>query len=333
MNLSNSLNDHVHVIIRAAGERTMHLCKQLIIEQGVSADNLSSVNEAPFSAALKKSFELGLERGLKWTLCIDADVLLRPGAVETMLHLAEQQDEEICVIQVFILDKFIGGPRNAGVHLYRTSLLSKALEKIPPEGLNIRPEFHTLQAMAAIGYPYKTVPYLVGTHDFEQYYRDIFRKCFIHAHKHTDLSELFLSFWREKAITDKDYVVALHGFASGVEHLGAVFIDSRQEIYQNLLSKYQIQEKNELASGDYSLAAIEELINNWVEPDLYQERYPTKFGLVSGEKDKISGKQRISQLAAEMGILKLIPYAIGSFLKKTGQWLQDRVNTPKFLVF
>jgi len=85
MNITNSLNDHVHVIIRSAGERTMHLCKQLIIEQGVSADNLSVVNEAPFSAALKKSFELGMERGLKWTLCIDADVLLRPGAVETML--------------------------------------------------------------------------------------------------------------------------------------------------------------------------------------------------------------------------------------------------------
>jgi len=70
-----------------------------------------------------------------------------------------------------------------------------------------------------------------------------------------------------------------------------------------------------------------------VEPDLYQERYPTKFGLVSDEKDKISRKQKISRLTAEMGILKLIPYAIGSFLKKTGQRLQDWVNTPKFLVF
>ena len=93
----------------------MQLCKQLIVDQGVSAENLAVVKEAPFSAALKKSFELGMECGLKWTFCIDADVLLRPGAVETMVNLAEQEDEQVCEIQGFILDKFFGGPRNGGV--------------------------------------------------------------------------------------------------------------------------------------------------------------------------------------------------------------------------
>jgi hypothetical protein len=169
----------------------------------------------------------------------------------------------------------------------------------------------------------------VGIHDFEQYFLDIFRKCFIHAHKHLDLTELFLSFWREKAVNDMDYEVALHGFASGVDHYGEISIDSRQEMYRTLLSKYQLQEKSELASGSYSLAAIEELINSWVEPDLYRELYPTKFGLVSGEKEKLSKKQKISQLVAEFGIFKLIPYAIGSVLQKIGKWLQDWVNSSR----
>jgi hypothetical protein len=327
------LKDRASIIIRSSGERTGQLCKQLILEQGVPAENLVVLKEAPFSTALKRSFETGIERGLKWTLCNDADVLLRPGAVETMLNLAEQQDEQVCEVQGFILDKFIGGPRNGGVHLYRTSLLPKALENIPLEGSNVRPEFQTLQGMAAIGYPYKTIPFLVGIHDFEQYYLDIFRKCFIHAHKHLDLAEVFLSFWREKASSDMDYVVALHGFASGVEHYGEVFIDSRQEIYQILLSSYQIQEKSDLASESYSLAAIEEIINNWVEPDLYRELYPTKFGLVSGEKGELSKRQKISQLAAEMGFFKLVPYAFGSVLQKTGEWLKDRVNSSGHLVF
>jgi hypothetical protein len=192
---------------------------------------------------------------------------------------------------------------------------------------NVRPEFQTLQAMAAIGYPYKTVPFLVGIHDFEQYYRDIFRKCFIHAHKHLEMAELLLSVWWEKANCDMDYEVALHGFASGVEHYGEISIDSRLEIYPTLLSAYQVQEKNELASGSYSLAAIEELINNWVEPDLYRELYPTKFGLVTGEKDKKSARQRLSELKTEIGIFKLIPYVIGSVLQKIGIWLQDKVNS------
>jgi hypothetical protein len=329
--IDKDLNDRACVIIRAASERTEQLCQKLIIEQGVSSENLSVLKEAPFSAALKRSFETGIERGLKWTLCNDADVLLRPGAVETMLNLAEQQDEQVFEIQGFILDKFIGGPRNGGIHLYRTSLLPKALEKIPPEESIVRPEFHMLQAMAAIGYPYKTIPYLVGTHDFEQYYLDIFRKCFIHAHKHLYLAEAFLSFWRENAVNDMDYTVALHGFASGVEHFGEVSIDSRQEIYQTLLLPYQIQEKSELTSESYSLATIEEIINCWREPDIYRELYPTKFGLVSDETEKLSKKQKFFQLAADFGILKFIPYAIGSVLQKTGKWLQDWVNSSRKL--
>jgi hypothetical protein len=322
-------NELASIVIRSANERTEQLCRKLIIEQGVSSENLFIVKEAPFSAALKKSFELGIERGLKWTLCNDADVLLRPGAVENMVHFAEQQDEQICEIQGFILDKFIGGPRNGGVHLYRTSLLTKALEKVPPEGVNVRPEYHTLLAMAAIGHTWKTIPFLVGIHDFEQYYIDIFRKCFIHAHKHLDLTELFLSFWRERAITDMDYIVALDGFASGVEYLGEVFIDSRQEIFQTLLSKYQVQEKKELALEKYSPGEIEELINNWVEPDLYHELYPTKFGLVVDEKEELSRKQKILQLAADFGIFKFIPYTIGWLLQKAGKWLQYWVNSSR----
>ena len=317
-----SVKDRVSIIIRSAGERTEQLCQQLILEQAVPPENLAVVKEAPFSAALKKSFEAGIERGLKWTLCNDADILLRPGAVETMVNLAEQQNEQVCEIQGFVLDKFFGGPRNGGVHMYRTSLLSKALERIPHGGSNVRPEFQTLQGMEALGYPYRTVPYLVGIHDFEQYYRDIFRKCFIHTYKHLEMAELLLSVWREKAKNDMDYVVALHGFANGVEHYGEVSIDSTLETYPTLLSAYHVQEKNELASGSYSLADIEELINNWVEPDLYRQLYPTKFGLLIGQEDKKSVNQRIAELKTEIGIYKLIPYAIGSVLQKIGRWLQ-----------
>ena len=332
MALSDNLNDLVSVIIRSAGERTEQLCKNLIIEQGVSPENLCIVKEAPFSAALKITFELGIERDLKWTLCNDADVLLRPGAVENMIVLAEQQNENVCEIEGYILDKFFGGPRNGGVHLYRSSVLLKALEYIPPEGLDIRPEHHTRQALAAIGYPWKTVPYLVGIHDFEQYYKDIFRKCFVHAHKHLNLTELFLSIWREKAACDMDYVVALQGFAKGVEHYGEVFIDSRQEIYQALLSKLQLQEKQALALEKYSLASIEKIINNWVEPNLYRDQYPTKFGLVPDEKQQLTKKQRFLQKVADFGVIMIFPFTIGWFLQATGKQLQDWARSSRKLI-
>ncbi|MFC2054357.1 hypothetical protein ACFLV7_08705 [Chloroflexota bacterium] len=323
---SNNLNDLVSVIIRSAGERTEQLCKELIIEQGVSPDNLFIVKEAPFSAALKTAFELGIERGLKWTLCNDADVLLRPGAVKNMIALAEQQDENVCGIEGFILDKFTSGPRKGGVHLYRSSVLLKALEYIPPEGLDIRPETHTQKALAAIGYPWKVVQYLVGIHDFEQYYKDIFRKCFVHAHKHLDLTELYLSVWREKATSDMDYVVALRGFASGVEHYGEVFIDSRQEIYQALVSELQLQEKQALALEKYSLASIEEIINNWEIPKSYRERYPTYFHLLSDELPKT---QRFLQTLAYFGIIMIFPYTIGWVFQAAGNRLKDWARSSR----
>jgi len=320
------INNLVSVIIRSAGERTEQLCKKLIIEQGVSPENLCIVNEAPFSAALKTTFELGIERDLKWTLCIDADVLLRPGAVKNMIVLAEQQDEKVCEIQGFILDKFIGGPRIAGNHLYRTSVLSKALENIPPEGLDIRPEHNTLQALAAIGYPWIQVPYLVGIHDFEQYYKDILRKCFIHAHKNLDLTELFLPIWREKAISDMDYAVALHGFASGVEYYGEVYINSKQELYQALVSKFQQKEKQALALEKYSLASIEEIINNWVAPNLYREKSPTKFGL---DADEFTKKKNFLQLLADFGIIMIFPYTVGWVFQAAGKQLQDWARSSR----
>jgi hypothetical protein len=326
MALSDNLNNLVSVIIRSAGERTEQLCKKLIIDQGVSPDNLFVVKEAPFSAALKRSFELGIERDLKWTLCIDADVLLRPGAVKKMIALAEQQDEKLCEIEGFILDKFAGGPRTGGIHLYRSSILLKALESIPPEGLDIRPENHTLDALAAKGYPCKVVQYLVGIHGFEQYYRDIFRTCFVHAHKHLHLTELFLTIWREKAISDMDYVVALKGFASGVEHYGEVFIDTKQEIYEGLVAELQLQEKQSLALEKFSLASIEKIINNWVEPKPYREQYPTKFGLVPKVLTK---KQEFFRKLADFGFIMIIPYSLGWILQATGKQLQDWTRSSR----
>src|SRR5690625_7898401 len=77
--------DDVVVIIRAAGERTEGLCKKLILDQGVQSDKIHLIHEVPFSAALRKSYEIGIESGCRWTLCVDADLLLRPGSISEII--------------------------------------------------------------------------------------------------------------------------------------------------------------------------------------------------------------------------------------------------------
>lgn len=321
------LNDKATIIIRSVGERTEQLCRDLILAQGVAPTNVIIVREAPFSAALRKSFEIGLKRGLPWTFCVDADLLLRPNSIVTMLQLAENHEKNVCQIQGYILDKFFGGPRYGGVHLYRTSLLPLTLTKIPPEGKDVRPETHTLNAMAEAGYPWVTVPYLVGLHDFEQSYQDIFRKSFVQAHKHLKWADLFLTICRERADSDKDYHVALHAFATGLVYDGDVYIDIQQDVYQSQFAALDLVEKQPLLSDSYTPKAIEEIITTWIEPGLYLRRFPNKMGLVMPTSEKpLSIKEKLNRQKKRLGYIKMIPYILGWFLTKMGTNLQALIN-------
>ena len=209
----------VTAIVRSVGERTETACYNLLAEQ-VPAENIVIINEVPFSAAVAKTFQVGIERGLPWTLCIDADVLLRYGAVNDLLAIAAQADKNVFEIQSNILCKFFGGPRQAGNHIYRTSLLNKALDCIPKTEV-IRPETNTIKQMAARGFPRLEIKKLtIGLHDYEQYYVDIYRKAFVQAHKHGHLATtLFDPFWN-KYKHDIAVVCAIISASAGVTMAG-----------------------------------------------------------------------------------------------------------------
>lgn len=266
--------DLVTIIIRSVGERTESLCRKLVLDQGVPKEAVFVINEAPFSKAMKVGFEIGISEKRPWTYCVDADLLLRPQSILNLIEHANKQPSNVCEIQGFILDKFFGGARKGGVHLYRTSLLNKVIELIPPEGKNIRPEAHTLNSMRAAGYPCITVKELVGLHDFEQTQEDIFRKCFVHAHKHIVYTDLFLPFWRSKSHDDLDYKIALAGFGEGIKHFGEVRIDKREKYFQETMHDLKATPKTEINLSDWNLERVECMINTWVEPPEYWKKFP-----------------------------------------------------------
>ncbi|MCI5225303.1 MAG: hypothetical protein D3918_01280 [Candidatus Electrothrix sp. AX2] len=314
---------NVTVIIRSVDERTEKLCQELIVQQGIPRDNIIILREVPFSQALKKGFQLGIERGLPWTWCNDADILLRPNAIKTMLGFAEEQDERVCEIQGYILDKFFGGYRKGGINLYRTSLLPIVLDKIPQEGVDIRPEHRTLKGMKQAGYPFMTVPYAVGIHDFDQYYKDIVRKCFVHAHKHIHCAQLLLGVWREKAKEDVDYCVALQGFAKGIEHNGEVFIDIHQEVYQTAFRDLQITEKEELAPDAYTVDHIEDIIQNWKNPAAYTEAYPEDVIQKKSPQHHSDFMSFLKGKYSEIGLLRFFVFLLGSAFSFCGRLLKN----------
>lgn len=219
--------DSVLAVIRSSGERTTELCQQLVSEE-VPTDNIVIIRETPFTKAIRKTFKLGIERGLPWTLAIDADLLIRINAIRDLLQFAQQMDENVFELQGLVLDKLFLTFRPGGGHLYRTSLLLKAIEQIPHESLSGRPETTTIRNMESHGYPWVQSDILFGLHDYEQYYRDIYRKGFQHGKKHRRYIPYLKPLWQRLGKKDPDYRVAHMGLEVGRNSDEPYYFDAKK---------------------------------------------------------------------------------------------------------
>ena len=85
-------------VIRSANERTEATCYNLLSQQ-IPTENIVLIHERPFSLALAKSYLVGIEHGLSWTLCIDADVLVTDEAVDYVRRIAKSTPGDWFAIQ------------------------------------------------------------------------------------------------------------------------------------------------------------------------------------------------------------------------------------------
>lgn len=262
----------VFVIVRAAGERTEAAARALAAAQ-VGEDKVALIREVPFAAAVRRGFEIGVEAGEPWTLCLDADVLLRPGAIEALRRAGEAALEEepaLFEVEGDVADKLFGQLRQAGQHLYRTALLPKALEEVRFDAKRSRPEATVKDDMERLGHPSARLDVLTGLHDFEQSYADLFRKVFVHTRKHARYMAYASRYWRRLGAQDDDYrfmfvamqaASAINDFAglAGMNHGEKVSIDKRgfSEDVTALLRPMGLDEKPPLRDGDVTGAAVE----------------------------------------------------------------------------
>ena len=106
----------ITVVIRSAGERTLDLCHSLVSEQ-VEEQNIFIIKEKPFSKAVLKNFEIGIENGHKYTLAIDADILLYNKSIELLVKNFSNLTEDYFVYQGLVYDKFFNKFRGGGPHI------------------------------------------------------------------------------------------------------------------------------------------------------------------------------------------------------------------------
>lgn len=240
-------NLDVSVIIRTVGERTEKACYDIIASQ-VPKDQIFFVSEVPFAKTLKKSLELGIERDQKWTLCVDADVLLKHSAISDLIKIGETQSENVVEIQGGVLDKFFFGPRPAGNHLYKTQHLVRALEAIEDSNSSIRPEHSMLKRLAEQGFVWKNIDVVVGLHDFEQSNFDIFRKCVVQAHKHSYHIQKLYERWSLFDHHDLDFKIALAGLGTGImlDSVESTVDDFMVEMYKMNQKMFNWNEKKSL---------------------------------------------------------------------------------------
>lgn len=243
--------DSTIVVIRSSNERTSGLCRELCLKQ-TSEDNLKIVQEVPFERALRKCYETGIASNKKWMVTVDADVLLVDSAIETLIQNAELMPQHYIQLEGRVFDKITGLYRQAGHRIYRAELLPLSLNQIPPEGEQVRPEFFTLQQMGALGNPSRRIPDVVGLHDFEQSFFDLYRKSFVHAVKHPYwINDLIVRSTKRLDI-DADYLVVLKGLWDGMTTKSIVSIDKRKfiEVGMAALESLGLEEKRSIEDVD-----------------------------------------------------------------------------------
>ena len=324
------VTSNVAVIIRSVGERTEALCRHLV-EQQVSPEHVVVIHERPFSKAVQRSFEIGLDFRLDWTLCVDADVLLREDGIQMLVEEASKLPESTFTFSGCMIDKLLGHSRPGGGHLYRTRHCQKALEFIEESDAQIRPETYVKVRMREHGIQGVVDDKLIiGIHDFEQYYVDIYRKAIVYARKHKRKMQYGVKIWERLADTDLDYRIALWGFRIGQSFDGVVSInrDVFPDEINTLLRLSRVEEKHPLTGSTWNHQLPESIISHYLPPQEF----------VTWQRLQLLRKQRLGRLRAEIaavGFWRFFPWKLGTKLQTVGvklqKWSEKGANSADWI--
>ncbi|MEQ8360320.1 MAG: hypothetical protein RH860_12590 [Cytophagales bacterium] len=298
------MNNSVFVVIRSVGELTTDVCLEKIRTQ-IEDNSIAVIKEKPFSNAVKKTFELGIKSGKKWTLAVDADILLTESSISDLINQAEQLPDEFFMIQGRVLDKLFGFARNGGPHLFRTGLCDKALMMIPDSKNEIRPEGATVNAMIDKGYHRYKGKDVYGIHDFNQSNFDIFRKAYAYGLKFRDMAPYFLGEWAKKRKFDPQFDIAICAFSLALGRNKTSQVDESylHEIFEKI-------DYNDLKNSvNNHIESVSDFISKYkISPRAYSEHKKHNSILRSDKNDKIKNPSRFKR----------------RILKKVENWIQKR---------
>lgn len=238
-----------------------------MVERDIGEENVRIIESVPFENAIKESFKIGIESQKKWLVTIDADVLIRKNAIQDLLRIGDSLDDFVFKFEGMLYDGLLLTHRPGGIKIYRTRLLEMAISLIPDPGTQIRPETYTLRAMKDHGYVGLLLDEVVGIHDFEQHYKDVYRKCFVHSRKHSDKTKYLLKKWIKLAGSNPYYDAAILGAKEGFNFRESIPIDTR--FFENHLKDLNLISPNNQENDSLGIDKIEVLIQRTLQKNRY----------------------------------------------------------------
>lgn len=261
----------VTVVVRSVGERTTECCRKILSEH-FGKNQIRIVNASPHPVALRQCYSVAIEEKRPWLFLVDADVLPSAKGIEYILAQIENLAESVFVFSADVLDKFAGGPRPAGNHFYRTAFLADAIELIPDPEISLRPETYTIKKMKELhGKTYHSANVVVGVHDYEQSYRDIYRTGLLHSIKFADYLDIFRPDWETAGETDGDFGVLLAALREGPKHTAGELLDAGffARNFGNVVSDLGLTEKPPLPPDAFSGTDIDRIIETTREREAF----------------------------------------------------------------
>ena len=209
----------MNIIVRACGERTESQCIELCKRHGT----VHVIRATPFGESIKQTYELAYTWTQQWTPVIDADVLLHDNTIKAAIHELNSMNKNIFCLDGKTKDKIMMKDRRAGVHIYRTEMLDYAKKYIDND--HIKPESNVRRLMTAEGFTTYTGKTIFGLHDYEQYYRDLWRKSVCQTKKLERMIKNRPMTWKILSKQDPDYLVVYEGHKFGKKYNGEIKID------------------------------------------------------------------------------------------------------------
>lgn len=164
---------------------------------------------ASFNDCFNYSISKAVDQNKRFTIFIDADILVRPGAVINLIEIFKTLDNQYCTITGFTLDKFHVGKKSGGIHIYRTEALKLVHKDLDAFINDERPETRAKEIMhKKYGLEIFKLDEVTCMHDFFQFKKDIIRKVSFRQLKSAHLSTTYIKYYRVLSLILSDYHLA-----------------------------------------------------------------------------------------------------------------------------